>query len=57
MDPLSADYATFSGKLTSTSVDTAGQATTVTLLETGVVVKREHGWKLLRGQTVMLPKG
>ena len=57
VDPLSADHATFSGKLTSTSVDTTGQVTTVSLLETGVVVKREDGWKLLRGQTVMLPEG
>lgn len=49
--PLSPDYATYTGRLISHMTDTAGQTNTYYLMETGVVVRRQNGWKLLHGQT------
>lgn len=54
IDPLTHEYATYSGTLRSTMTDTAGIVTEVAAIETGVVVKRKDGWKLLRGQTTAL---
>ena len=54
--PLSEEYATYTGRLTSRMTDTLGQTTTFTLVETGIVVRREEGWKLLSGQTSILNK-
>ncbi len=56
IDPLTREYATYSGTLHATMIDTAGTFTKATAVETGVVVKRKDGWKLLRGQTSLLPK-
>jgi len=56
IDPLTRDYATYTGKFHSTMTDTAGNITTVAGIETGVVIKRQDGWKLLRGQTALLPE-
>ncbi len=55
VDPLTREYATYSGILHSTMTDTADRAANVSMIETGVVVKRKDGWKLLRGQTALLP--
>lgn len=52
---ISADLATYTGRLHSTMVDTAGNRSTFSLIETGVMVKRINGWKLLSGQTALLP--
>jgi hypothetical protein len=52
--PLSASLASYSGTLRSTMVDTAGHTTHVNLIETGVMIKRKNGWKLLNGQTSMI---
>ena len=49
--PRSGSLATFTGNITSRSVDTSGNVTTVRLIETGLAVKRYDGWKLLSGQT------
>lgn len=56
IDPLTRDYATYTGKFHSTMTDTAGHVTTVAGIETGVLIKRRDGWKLLRGQTALLPE-
>jgi len=56
VDPLTREYATYSGTLYTTMTDTAGTVTRVSAIETGVVVKRKDGWKLLRGQTSLLPQ-
>jgi hypothetical protein len=52
--PLSRTYASYSGTLASSSTDTAGTTTRVRLIETGLLVKRKEGWKLLSGQTALL---
>jgi len=54
IDPLTHEYATYTGKLRGTMIDTAGSIVKYTLLETGVVVKRKEGWKLLRGHSSVL---
>jgi hypothetical protein len=54
VDPLTREYATYSGTLHATMIDTTGNVTKVSMIETGVVIKRKDGWKLLRGQTSLL---
>lgn len=52
--PLSKDLVTYTGRLHSVMIDTAEQVTTVTMMETGILIKRKDGWKLLSGQTSMV---
>lgn len=52
--PLSSDLATYTGQISSTMIDTAGQVTHMRLIETGMMIKRKKGWKLLCGQTGLL---
>lgn len=51
IDPLSHELATYTGRLHSTVTDTAGHVSESSLVETGVLIKRRDGWKLLSGQT------
>jgi hypothetical protein len=51
--PLSNDLTTYSGRLRSIMIDTADQVTTFIMMETGILIKRKDGWKLLSGQTSM----
>ena|SRR5688572_12549129 len=52
--PLSKDLVTYTGRLNSVMIDTAEKVTTVTLIETGILIKRKDGWKLLSGQTSLV---
>jgi hypothetical protein len=52
--PLSAELASYTCRIRSIMTDTAGKTTTCTLVETGTLIKRENGWKLLNGQTSIL---
>jgi hypothetical protein len=52
--PLSKELATYTGRLHSTMTDTSGKVMTFSLVETGVLIKRKDGWKLLNGQTSIL---
>jgi hypothetical protein len=52
--PLSSELATYTGKLSSNMTDTAGTTLTFSLVETGVLIKRANGWKLLNGQTTLI---
>jgi hypothetical protein len=52
--PLSKNLVTYSGRLRSVMIDTADQATTFIMMETGILIKRNDGWKLLSGQTSLL---
>lgn len=52
--PLSKELATYTGRLQSTMTDTSGKVLTVSLVETGVLIKRQDGWKLLNGQTSII---
>lgn len=49
--PLSNELANYTGKLQSEMVDTTGQVTSLTMLETGTMIKRGSNWKILHGQS------
>ena len=52
--PLTTALATYTAKLRSVMKDTSGNVSSLHLIETGVVIKRSDGWKLLSGQTSLL---
>jgi len=52
--PLTYELATYTGRLNSTMTDTSNKVLTFSLVETGVLIKRQDGWKLLHGQTSIL---
>lgn len=52
--PLNKELATYTGRLNSTMTDTVDKTITYSLVETGVLIKRQDGWKLLSGQTTIL---
>lgn len=52
--PLSKNYASFTGIVKSVSITTENDTIRMKLSETGLVVKRKTGWKLLSGQTNMV---
>jgi len=52
--PLSETLATYTTRLHSNMTDTSGKVMTFSLMETGVLIKRQDGWKLLSGQTSIL---
>jgi hypothetical protein len=49
--PISSELATYSGNIHSVIMDTSETEIKMNLIETGVVIKRSSGWKLLSGQT------
>lgn len=56
IEPLTRDLASYTGKITGTLVTTSGNTSHLTMLETGTVIKRNDGWKLLNGQSALAPK-
>jgi hypothetical protein len=52
--PHTQELVTYTGQLSSTLTDTAGRVSHYSLVETGVMIRRPDGWKLLNGQTSML---
>lgn len=52
--PVSRDMAIYTAKLHSNTLDTSGNNVLTGLLETGVLIKRKEGWKLLSGQTSII---
>lgn len=52
--PLSKTYATYTGIVSSTMRDTSGQVNQSRIIESGTLVKRTDGWKLLSGQSRLL---
>ena len=52
--PLTEKYATYTATIQSHVSDTMGMKSNYSLLETGVMIKRPGGWKLLNGQTTIL---
>ncbi|MGI9542265.1 MAG: nuclear transport factor 2 family protein [Cyclobacteriaceae bacterium] len=56
IEPLTTHFASYTGKITGTLVTMSGDTSYLTLLETGTVIKREDGWKLLNGQSALVPK-
>jgi hypothetical protein len=53
--PLTIDLAMYTGRLRSTMTDTSEVSSTIRLVETGLMVRRKDGWKLLSGQTSLAP--
>ena len=49
--PLTKELAAYTGKIQTTITDTINNQVTFSLIETGVLIKRADGWKLLNGQT------
>jgi hypothetical protein len=49
--PLSKELSSYTARIRSAMTDTAGQTSVVSLLETGILIRRKDGWKLLSGQT------
>lgn len=54
INPLTKKLAAYTGIIKASSIDTAGTVHTVRLIESGTVIKRKEGWKLLCGQTTLL---
>jgi hypothetical protein len=52
--PLSKRLASYSSNVFCVMTDTSGAVNEFRLLETGTLIKRPDGWKLLNGQTVAL---
>ena len=52
--PLTEQLASYSGGIRSVITDTSGKTDVYILIETGVVIKRADGWKLLNGMTKLL---
>jgi hypothetical protein len=53
--PLTNQLASYTGVLHSTITDTSGVTETYSMIETGLLIKRDDKWKLLNGQTAALP--
>ncbi|MDW7690645.1 hypothetical protein R9C00_22195 [Flammeovirgaceae bacterium SG7u.111] len=54
--PLTNEIANYSGTVRGRMVDKSGVETNVTIIESGTVIKREDGWKLLSGQSAVSPE-
>lgn len=52
--PLRSDLANYTCRLTSAMTLVNGKSSTMSMVETGTVIKRKNGWKLLCGQTTIL---
>ncbi|MCH7964533.1 MAG: hypothetical protein IH852_11425 [Bacteroidetes bacterium] len=52
--PLSNEIANYSGIVGGFMIDTAGVKSTISIIESGTIIKREGGWKLLSGQSATL---
>jgi hypothetical protein len=53
--PLTAEYISYTGRIRSDVTDSTGHTSTTRFLETGILIKKGNGWKLLCGQTGKLP--
>ncbi len=54
MFPLSEKIANYSGIVKGSMIDTSGIKASVLIIESGTVIKRLDGWKLLSGQSAVL---
>ncbi|MCE9539910.1 MAG: hypothetical protein K8R85_11930 [Bacteroidetes bacterium] len=52
--PLRNDLANYTCRLTSAMTLVDGKSSTMSMVETGTLIKRKNGWKLLCGQTTIL---
>jgi hypothetical protein len=54
--PLSKELANYTGRIHSVMMDTSGKTNSYILVETGLMIQRPDGWKLLSGQTALVAK-
>ena len=52
--PLTNEIANYFGIVSGLMIDTSGVKSTVSIIESGTIIKREDGWKLLSGQSRLL---
>ena len=52
--PLSDNIANYSGIVKGSMIDTSGIKSSVLIIESGTVIKRPDGWKILSGQSALL---
>jgi hypothetical protein len=52
--PIGRNVASYTARISSTILDTTNKTNTVLMVETGVVIKRPGGWRLLSGQTSVI---
>ena len=52
--PLSYKFANYSGIVKGSMTDTSGIKSSIAIIESGTLVKRSDGWKLLNGQSAVL---
>ena len=52
--PLKIDLASFHGVVAGQMLDTAGTSSEIRIIESGLIIKRKSGWKLLNGQSALL---
>ena len=52
--PLTYEIANYSGIVEGIMIDTAGVRSSMLIIESGTVIKRPDGWKLLSGQSAVL---
>lgn len=52
--PLTDEIANYSGIVRGRTIDTAGVETKISIIESGTVIKRKDGWKLLSGQSALI---
>lgn len=52
--PLSQKIANYSGIVRGSMIDTSGVKSSIVIIESGTVIKRSDGWKLLSGQSAVL---
>jgi hypothetical protein len=53
--PLSGNIGTYQGIVKGKTVDTSNSSLEFSILESGTLIKRNEGWKLLSGQSAILP--
>ncbi|GBF20628.1 hypothetical protein DHD05_10470 [Arenibacter sp. N53] len=52
--PLTNEIANYFGIVEGVMVDTSGLESAISIIESGTIIKRESGWKLLSGQSEIL---
>ena len=52
--PLTDEIATYSGIVNGAMTDTSGNVSSMQIIESGSVIKRADGWKLLNGQSALI---
>jgi hypothetical protein len=52
--PINNDIGTYNGVVKGNFTDTSGLSSKMRIIESGTIIKRDDGWKLLSGQSALL---